>query len=129
MSNRLELSAPELIERHRGKAGTLEHVHRVMKDELGAGVMPCQEFGANAAWFRINAITFNLLTALKRHALPERYRLARPRRLRYEVFTLPGKLALHEGRLSVSVSAAEQRLEEIVAARGRLLAILEAAAP
>jgi len=33
--------------------GTIEHVHRVLKDELGAGVLPSARFGANAAWFRI----------------------------------------------------------------------------
>jgi len=97
----------------------------VLKDELGAGVMPCQLFGANAAWFRINVITCNLLTALKRLALPERYRLARPKRLRFEVFTLPGKLAVHESQLSVQVSAADARLQELVAARQRLLQRLE----
>ena len=87
--------------------------------------MPCQLFGANAAWFRINVITFNLLTALKRRALPERYRLARPKRLRFEVFTLPGTLASHESQLSVQVSAADARLHELVAARQRLLHLRE----
>ena len=70
---------------HREKAGTIEHVHRSMKDELGAGVMPSGKFGLNAAWFRINALTFNVLTVLKRHALPARYKLARPKRLRFEL--------------------------------------------
>jgi len=127
VSNRRELTSAELIQWHRGKAGTIEHVHRVMKDELGAGVMPCQKFGANAAWFRINVIAFNLLTALKRKALPERYRQARPKRLRFDVFTLPAKLAVHESQLSAQVSAASERLEELVAARQALLKILEAA--
>lgn len=126
VSNRRELSTAELVVWHRGKAGTIEHVHRVLKDELGAGVMPCQLFGANAAWLRINVITFNLLTVLKRKALPERYRLARPKRLRFEIFTLPGKLAVHESQLSVQVSAAEGRLQELVAARQRLLQMSEA---
>jgi Transposase DDE domain group 1 len=125
VSNRRELTPAALITWHRGKAGTIEQVHRVLKDELGAGVMPCQLFGANAAWFRINVLTFNLLTALKRLALPERYRLARPKRLRFEVFTLPGKLAVHESQLSVQVSAADARLQELVAARQRLLQQLE----
>lgn len=125
VSNRGELTGAELVKWHRGKAGTIEHVHRVMKDELAAGVMPCQQFGANAAWFRINVITFNLLTALKRIALPERYRLARPKRLRFDVFTLPAKLALHESELSVQVSAASERLEELVEARQRLLRMWE----
>jgi hypothetical protein len=125
VSNRRDLEPAALIEWHRGKAGTIEHVHRVLKSELAAGVMPCQLFGANAAWFRINVITYNLLTALKRKALPERYRLARPKRLRFEVFTLPAKLAIHESQLSVQVSIADDRLDEIIAARRQLLQMLE----
>jgi hypothetical protein len=69
VSNRRELTPARLIEWHRGKAGTIEPVHRVLKGELGAGVMPCQLFGANAAWFRINVITYNLLTALTKQSL------------------------------------------------------------
>lgn len=127
VSNRRDLTAVELIEWHRGKAGTIEHVHRVLKDELGAGVMPCQHFQANAAWFRINTLTFNLLTALKRLALPERYRQARPKRLRFDLFTLAAKLTVHESQLSVNVSAAEERLQEMITARQRLLQRLDAA--
>jgi hypothetical protein len=125
VSNRRELTATALIEWHRGKAGTIEHVHRTLKDELAAGVMPCQQFGANAAWFRMNVITYNLLTALKRKALPERYRLARPKRLRFDVFTLPAKLTVHESQMHAQVSAADERLEELVGARQALLKLLD----
>ncbi len=126
VSNRDELEAATIVRWHRQKAGTIEHVHRVLKDELGAGVLPSARFGANAAWFRINALTFNLLTVLKRRALPERLREARPKRLRYELFTLPGELVIHQGRLSVRVPLGDERLSEIVQARGRLLAMYEA---
>ena len=37
VANRYELDAAELVRWHREKAGTIEHVHRVMKDEVGAG--------------------------------------------------------------------------------------------
>jgi len=126
VSNRVKVEAGALVRWHWEKAGTIEHVHRVMKDELGAGVMPSGRFGANAAWFRINALTFNVLTVLKRRALPERLRDARPKRLRFELFTLPGKLTVHQSRLSVRTSAREERLREVVDARGRLLAMLQA---
>jgi DDE family transposase len=125
VTNRYELDAAELVRWHRGKAGTIEHVHRVLKDELGAGVLPSTRFGANAAWFRINALTFNLLSVLKRRALPERLRDARPKRLRYELFTLAGELVFHQSQLSVRVPVADERLREIVEARGRLLAIYD----
>ena len=50
---------------------------------------------------------------------------ARPKRLRYELFTLAGELAVHQSQLSVRVPVSEQRLQEIVDARGRLLAMYE----
>lgn len=125
VSNRDDIDAAAIVRWHRGKAGTIEHVHRSMKDELGAGVLPSSRFGANAAWFRINALTFNVLTVLKRRALPERYRDARPKRLRYEIFTVPGRLTVHQSRVSVRVSLSEERAEELITARGRLLDMLE----
>ena len=120
VSNRRELSMKELVRWHWGKAGTIEHVHRVMKDELGAGVFPSQHFGANAAWFRCNVIAYNLLTLLRRRVLPKRYQNARPKRLRFEIFTLPGLLAMPQGKLTVSVSTGEERFGELAAARERL---------
>jgi hypothetical protein len=125
VTNRYEVEAPQVVRWHRQKAGTIEHVHRVMKDELGAGVLPSARFGANAAWFRINALTFNVLSVLKRCALPERFRDARPKRLRYELFTLAGELVVHQSQLSVRVAVGQERLEEILQARGRLLAMYD----
>ena len=121
VSNRSDLSVKELVRWHWGKAGTIEHVHRVMKDELGAGVLPSVKFGANAAWFRLNVITCNLLTVLKHRALPERYLSARPKRLRFEIFTIPARIKEHEGRLTACLSAEEMRVKEIIEARGRLV--------
>ncbi len=125
VSNRRELAAGALVKWHREKAGTIEHVHRVLKDELGAGVMPSSRFGANAAWFRINALAFNVLTVLKRRALPARLHDARPKRLRFEIFQLPGRLTNHQSQTTVQASASEQRLNEIIEARGRLLDMLD----
>lgn len=126
VSNREDLNMEQIVRWHRLKAGTIEHVHRVLKDELGAGVLPSGRFGANAAWFRINALTFNVLTVLKRRALPERFRDARPKRLRYELFTLPGELVAHQSQISVRVPVGDERLQEIIEARGRLLAMHDA---
>ncbi|MHB1938818.1 MAG: hypothetical protein ACYCOR_19885 [Acidobacteriaceae bacterium] len=41
-----------------------------MKNELAGGVMPSKYFGANAAWLRLAVLSHNVLTALKRIALP-----------------------------------------------------------
>lgn len=117
VSNRKNLSMIELMRWYFGKAGTIEHVHRVLKDELGAGVLPSQRYGANAAWLRINCLVFNLLTLLRRRALPARFRRARPKRLRFECFTLPARLSIHQRQITLGVSAGEERTAELIAAR------------
>jgi hypothetical protein len=42
---------------HREKAGTVEHVHDEVKNELGGGHVPSQRFGVNSAWFKISLLT------------------------------------------------------------------------
>ena len=85
----------KLLDWHRDKAGSIEALHDVLKNELGGGVMPCGRFGANAAWFRLVVLAHNVLTALKRLALPAELLPARPKRLRFLIFYTPGKLIHH----------------------------------
>jgi hypothetical protein len=54
-------------------AGTIELVHDVTKNELGVRrrrIPPCGRFGANAPWYRLSLLTYNVLSALKSLALP-----------------------------------------------------------
>ncbi|MGA7339038.1 MAG: IS1380 family transposase [Terracidiphilus sp.] len=105
LSNRWELKAARLIEWHREKAGTIEFVHDVIKNDLGGGVLPSKYFGANAAWLRLAVIAHNVLQALKRLALPAELLTARPKRLRFLLFTMPGRLVHHARRLMLRVAA------------------------
>ena len=103
VTNDWERDGAELIRWHRGKAGTIELLNDVLKNDLGAGVMPCGRFGANAAWFRLNVLTYNLLSALKATALPARLSKARPKRLRLWVLGVGGRLIHHARQLIVRV--------------------------
>ena len=47
----LDWDAAGLLQWHREKAGTVEHVHDELKNGLAAGHMPSQRFAVNAAWF------------------------------------------------------------------------------
>jgi hypothetical protein len=120
VSNRWELSAEELVRWHWEKAGTIELLHDVTKNDLAAGIPPSGKFGVNAAWYRINLMTYNLLTLLRRHALPARFRQARPKRLRYEVFTVPAEIHSHARQLTARLGVPALSAEELIAARGRL---------
>lgn len=111
VTNDWERSGPELIRWHRQKAGTIEKLHDVLKNDLGAGVMPCGRFGANAAWLRLNALCYNLLTIIRRHGLEEEHlQQARPKRLRLWVLCRAGRLVHHARALMVRVYWRGRRL-------------------
>ncbi len=112
VTNRFDFDAKRLLEWHREKAGSIEALHDVLKNELAAGVMPCARFGANAAWLRLAVMTHNVLTGLKRVALKPEYLRARPKRLRFQIFCSPGKLIHHARRLLVRVGRKLNELTE-----------------
>lgn len=100
-TNLWDWAPKRLLEWHREKAGSIEAAHAVIKNELAGGVMPCARFGANAAWFRLAVLAFNVLTAMKRLALPAELLSARPKRLRFLIFHTPGKLVRHARRMTL----------------------------
>lgn len=110
VTNLREWSAAKLLEWHRQKAGTIEAVHDVLKNELAAGVLPCGRFGANAAWLRLAVLTHNVLTVLKRLALPPELLAARPKRLRFLVFQTAGRLLQHARKMMLRLAAAAERI-------------------
>lgn len=120
VTNRWDDAPAALVRWHWEKGGTIEHTHDVVKNDLAAGVLPSGKFGANAAWYRLTLLTYNVLTVLRHRALPERFRQARPKRLRYEVFTVPAEIHTHARRLTARLAAPPLTVDELVTARGRL---------
>jgi hypothetical protein len=112
----------ELLRWHYQKAGQIEIAHDVLKNELGAGVLPCGAFGANAAWFRLCCLTYNVLSALKTIGLPPTLADARPKRLRFSVFNIPARIVSHARRLFARAAAVLCNVAELLASRRRLRA-------
>ena len=67
----------------------------MLANELAAAALPSQKFGANAAWFRLNVVLYNLLSALKRLGLPEALHRIRPKQLRFLVLNTLARLICH----------------------------------
>jgi len=99
----------ELIHWHRQKAGTIEHVHDILTNELAAEALPSQKFGANGAWVRLNVILYNLLSALKRLTLPAELQTARPKRLRFLLFNTVGRVIHHARETLLRLASALAR--------------------
>jgi len=114
-----------LLQWHREKAGTVEHTHHVLKNERAAAALPSGKFGANAAWFRLNVLTYNMLTALKRLTLPGDFATARPKRLRFLLFHTVGKVVHHARRTFLRLTGTVQ-LALLRAVRQRIAALAPA---
>ena len=62
-----KIEGSRLLDWHREKAGTVEHTHDEVKNELGGGHVPSQRFGVNSVWFKISLLTYNLVSVHRIH--------------------------------------------------------------
>jgi hypothetical protein len=99
------IEAEALIQWHRAKAGTIEHVHDELKNGLAAAAMPSKYFGANAAWFLVNCIAYNLASALRAAVPDPEFRTAKLKRLRFHFFNLTGRIVRDRRKISLRLAA------------------------
>ena len=102
-SNREE-GAAEVICKHNGR-GNGENWHKELKRGVGMEQMPCGQFQANAMYFAVGVLAYNLAQLLKRQVLPESYRTATLATLRWKVYRLAGKLVRHARGLILQIKA------------------------
>jgi hypothetical protein len=87
-----KLEGGRLLDWHREKAGTVEHTHDEVKNELGGGHVPSQRFGVNSAWFKIALLTYNLVSAIKGLCLEGEERTARLKKFRLLLIHVAGRM-------------------------------------
>jgi len=88
----MDWSGERLIRWHYERGGSIEHLNDRIKNDLAGGVLPCAEFGANAAWWRIQCLAWNLIRALQLHALPDELKNCHMKRLRFKLLCIAGKV-------------------------------------
>jgi hypothetical protein len=95
VTNRWKMEGEELLCWQRERCGSVEKVHDVLKNDLAAGVMPCGRYYANAAWWRLNCLCYNVISILKRKALPKSFWPVRMKGLRFHLIGVAGKVVSH----------------------------------
>jgi hypothetical protein len=108
----------------RGRCGRSEQAHDVMKHDLAGGTFPSGLLGANAAWWAIMLIAFNLNTMMKRLVLGRTWVRRRMKAIRFYLVNVAGRVVHHARQLSMRVACpALERLED---ARERIHALANA---
>jgi hypothetical protein len=92
ITNEKKLDGGQLLDWHREKAGTVEHTHDEVKNELGGGHVPSQRFGVNSAWFKMALLTYNVISAMKGLCLEGEERTARMKRFRLLLIHVAGRM-------------------------------------
>jgi hypothetical protein len=87
-----DLRGDKLLNWHREKAGTIEHVHDEIKNALGGGHMPSQRFAVNAAWFKFALLAYNLASAIKGLCFDPEERTVRFKKYRLLLVHLAGRM-------------------------------------
>ena len=95
VTNRWEMEGEEVLRWQRERCGSVEKVHDVVKNDLAGGVMPCGRFYANAAWWRLNCLCYNVISVMKRKALPKSFWPVRMKALRFHLIGVAGKVVSH----------------------------------
>ena len=86
------LPGDRLLNWHREKAGTVEHVHDEVKNALAGGHLPSQRFAVNAAWFKFTLLTYNLASAIKGLCFDPEERTVRFKKYRLLLVHLAGRM-------------------------------------
>ena len=102
-----DLHGNDLINWHRKRCGDSEKVHSIEKNDLAGGQFPSNKFGANAAWWQIMVMAFNLNSLTKALVFPKKLKKKRLKGLRFHVIHIAGQVVKHARGLFIKLSGGE----------------------
>ena len=117
------IAGDELIWWSRQRCGKGEEVHGVLKSDLAGGRLPSGLFGANAAWWAIAVLAFNLNSAMKRLVLGGEWASKRLKGVRFTLIALRGRVVRRARRVIIRLARGHPSYELLLRARQRILAL------
>ena len=115
-TNRESMSNSEVIHWYKQRAEDSENRIKELKRDFGADTLPCSDFKANALYFSICTLSYNLY-ALMRQLLPGGMETSRAKTIRWRLYSMAAKIIKTGRQVFVKVQAQHQALlEEVVTA-------------
>jgi hypothetical protein len=109
----LDWEGGQLLDWHREKAGTIEHVHDELKNGLAAGHMPSQRFAVNAAWLKLSLLAYNIASAIKGLCLSPEERIARFKRYRLLLVNIAGRMNRNDCVMRLRLCASSETIARL----------------
>lgn len=109
----LDWEGAKLLNWHREKAGTVEHVHDEIKNALAGGHMPSQHFAVNAAWFKLTLLAYNIASAIKGLCFSPEERSVRFKKYRLLLVHLAGRMSRFQCKLRLRFRASKEAIARV----------------
>ena len=109
----LDWDGVKLLNWHREKAGTVEHVHDEVKNALAGGHLPSQHFAVNAAWFKLALLAYNIASAIKGLCFSPEERTARFKKYRVLLVHLAGRMSRFQCKLRLRFRASMEAIARV----------------
>jgi len=103
--------AMEAVVHLHNQRGQVENFIKEIKDGFGMEWMPCGESYANAVFFRIGIVAYNLFIAMKLLALPPWYRNFSIQTVRWRLYQIAGAVVRHANQVWLKLKAPLEKIE------------------
>ena len=100
--------------------GQAENFNKELKIGFGMERMPCGQTEANAVFFRLGVIAYNLFMGFKRLSCPETWIKHTIATFRWKMIQVAGRIVKHGGSIILKIAADMERLELFVWIRQRI---------
>ncbi len=105
-----EKDALEVLQWH-NQRGEAENFNKELKNGFGMERMPCGQTEANAVFFRIGVIAYNLFIGFKRLSCPEIWLKHTIATFRWKMMQIAGRIVKHSGSIILKLAADLEKLE------------------
>lgn len=115
-----EEPAEEVVKLH-NQRGQAENFIKELKEGFGLAWMPCGETYANAVFFRIGVMAYNLFLAMKLLSLPPWLRNSTIATLRWRVYQTAARLVHHGHQIMLKIATSVEKVNLFLRVRKRCL--------
>lgn len=114
-----EKSAYDVLVWH-NQRGQAENFNKELKGGFGMERMPCGQTSANAVWFRIGVIAYNLFLGFKQWTCPESWGRHTIATFRWRLLKVAGRIVRHAGQSILKLAVDADRLALLQSIRQKI---------